>query len=209
MREIFFNIVTVPREYYDNNIYLNRKSYFEKNSFFYSTLSEEEKKTYITSSHWALCKIICITGKISDGHNIQDFKMFSTNEFNLINAFVEIINENKNSLWIHYNGLTFGVPLIIRRAIKYNLLITNNDFKNLVKFRTYPHYDCSSILGNWSIESILDFHSACKEFEIDFNNEPIIFNENNKDNNKDYITDFSIRKTKALYDLYNKMRKNI
>lgn len=205
--KIVFNLISVPRKDYNQNVYNSRKYYLDNNpsSFKYSKFNDEEKKRYILSTHWALSKVVCISGKILVNKQVQDFKMYSENESKLLSAFIsEIINKNLNALWIHFNGLNNDVPLILRRAIKYNIDIKNDDFKNLIKFRKFPHYDCASILSNWSPDSYLELPDVCGEFNIECGSD---YPGGYFSDVESEITKSSINRTNAICSLYNKMQQ--
>lgn len=165
---IVYDTETKPNDIIDNDYFLSKKYYYEKNpSYNYSLMNEDEKDNFIKSISFVMNKVTCICGKIFINDIVEPFSLYSENEENLIKVFVEeIVNKyNKNFLWVTYNGLNFDNPLIMRKCAKYDIKIKNQDFTNLIKFRKFPHFDCCAILSGWGNE-IVSLEVASKFFNV-------------------------------------------
>ncbi len=70
-------------------------------------------------------------------------------EASILTQFWEILQDHRNSLFVHFNGLRFDVPYILIRSQYHRILPTNKNFTNRKRFSNYPHFDCYAVATDW------------------------------------------------------------
>lgn len=206
---IVFDTEAIPQKDYNLKYYQNKRFQLDnRSSYKYSLMNEEEKDNFVLSTSWVLSNVICICGKIIYDDKAESFKLYSDDEKKLLTVFIDdVINKNKNALFVTYNGLTYDVPLIMRACSKHDIKIKNENFTNLRRFSKFPHYDCCAILGNWGAENV-DLDTACKYFGIKSSKE----NETNASNiitsSPEKIKEYCYDDADATDQIYLKMINN-
>lgn len=214
---IFFDVVTAPKVTGDtakekewlDKYFENKKYNFDKfSSYKYNSLTSDlEKEIYIKRRSFLLSQIVSICGTIhTDTSGVIDFKIVDkVNEEEVVKTFINDVVNNYGifeTIWVHYNGLNFECPLIMRKAVHYNLPINNFNFCNLAKFRFTPHYDISAALSHWGGENV-EFEVICQEFGIDYKETDLDVWKMSDE----AIAECSVSRVQAYKTLYDKLRK--
>jgi predicted PolB exonuclease-like 3'-5' exonuclease len=141
-----FDIETVPIQDFENypesiQQYISKKieSQKEKNpDFDYS---------FYASIDGDFGKIVCISMATFDAsiNKIRMKSLYGDDEKSILQSFKEIIDRHQG-LYLHYNGLNFDVPFIIKRMY-YHGLEANYHFANLRRFSSDPHFD---LMQEWA-----------------------------------------------------------
>jgi len=184
---VFLNIVTMPKAEgeFSQDLFNQKKYTFDKNlSYKYTQLNSDiERDNFIKCLSFQLSNVVCISGKLQIGTQINEFTSLNlTDEKDVLNNFFEkIINEvykmGYDLNYIHFNGLNFAVPYLIKKCIQHQIEIKDPGFLNLIKFRTHPHYDLCALMSNWggseyiSLPNLnefltlgIDFHDYINDF---------------------------------------------
>lgn len=214
---VVFDSETIPKENLNEEYLKQRKYHLEKyQSYKYSLMNEEEKDYYAKVTSHVLSQVVAICGKVYFPNNLkepkQEFRIVDKNdEKNVISNFItNIVNhfDGLNVLWVHYNGLGFDCPLILRKAALHNIEVKNKSFKYLPKFQSFPHYDVCALLGNWGNE-VISLENACIEFGIESPKTGITNYSNIATSDEKDIGDYCMKDVEAVYDLFTKVRNKV
>jgi hypothetical protein len=186
---VFFNITTMPKPEgeFSQELFNQKKYAFDKNlSYKYTQLATEtEKDNFIKCLSFQLSNVVCISGKLQIGTQINEFTSINlTDEKDVLKNFFETIVNDVNKMgydigYVHFNGLSFAVPYLIRKCIQHQIEIKDPNFLNLIKFRTHPHYDLCSLMSNWggseyisliNLKQFLDMDIELNDYITDFTN---------------------------------------
>lgn len=213
MDTITFDIETIPQQKPLTDIQqeeLNRQ--LEKTFIRNIEWTEEEKNNYrrlIMATNPFFGEIICIGLHKTDGNQYDSVALIGDEEY-ILNKFWKNIS-NFQGVFVSFNGLTFDVPFILKRSMKYNILPTNNRFLDLKRFSRNPHFDVKLIIGDWdkyafgTLRLISDFLGipSPKEGGVKAEN---VEHEYISGNIKD-IADYCIKDVEATYSAYVKLNK--
>jgi 3'-5' exonuclease len=101
-----------------------------------------------------LGKIICISvGYVNDGR-IRTKSFCGEDERALLIDFNELMGQVEGP-FIHYNGLNFDIPFIIRRMCHHGMRPANPRFANLKRYQYEPHLDVMMSYYNWDMRGTL------------------------------------------------------
>jgi hypothetical protein len=101
-----------------------------------------------------LGKIICISiGSIVNGR-IHTKSFCGEDERAILMDFNEVMGR-VDGLFIHYNGLGFDVPFILRRMCHHGMRPANPRFANLKRYQYEPHLDVMMTYYNWDMRGSL------------------------------------------------------
>lgn len=188
--------------YYQNKFY----NYEKFGGYKYNLLNPDEKEVYIRTHSSILSQIIGICGTIETETQSVDFKLIDQDdEKSVVKEFIEkVINDHSvfEILWVHYGGLSFECPMVLRKAASYGLSVGSSNFTNLAKFRINPHYDMAALLGNWGTEAV-DFETACQELGIDYKE----FTGSTSNLTDKEVTDIAFNKINAYKEMYKILKK--
>jgi hypothetical protein len=110
---------------------------------------------YFASTHGDFGKIICISlGYIQDEEFIKLKSIYGHDEYSILEEFNKIIG-GFSGVYIHYNGLNFDIPFIMQRMAHHGVRPANNQFTNLRRFSTEPHFDIMMWYYNWDMSKVL------------------------------------------------------
>lgn len=149
MSVITFDIETIPTQQPLNTAqetFLKRRVTLEQEKL-RRDLTQGEIET-IMATHPYLGQIICI-GLFEESD--QSTTSLVGSEETILRKFWSIIGkpQYQRGTFVHYNGMGFDVPFIIKRSMVHKIPITNQQFLNMTKFRTNPHYDVALMDSNW------------------------------------------------------------
>jgi len=82
-----------------------------------------------------------------DGNTWEEQFFSREDEESIVKSFFEYIDPFKGR-YVHFNGLDFDVPYLLFKSIVYGIN-PPQDFCNLIRFRTKPHYDVMQVITNW------------------------------------------------------------
>lgn len=85
--------------------------------------------------------------------------LYNVSEEEMLREFWDLLGKAE-FLFISYNGLSFDVPFILNRSMKYGIKPTNKNFCNTVRFRKTPHFDAKEIISRWDRFSAPTLHLA-------------------------------------------------
>jgi 3'-5' exonuclease len=149
MSIITFDIETIPTQKKLNAAqekFLERRITLEKEKQGHD-LSENDVNT-IMATHPYLGQIVCI-GIFEESD--QSTTSLVGPEESILKKFWSIIGkpQYQRGTFVHYNGMGFDVPFIVKRSMIHKIPVTNQQFLNMVKFRINPHYDVALMDTNW------------------------------------------------------------
>jgi 3'-5' exonuclease len=107
-------------------------------------------------------KIICISLAVYDSKN-NKLKMKSCigeNEKELLLEFNNIISKY-DYLFIHYNGINFDIPFILKRMVYHQIELSNKRFASLRRFSSQPHFDLMQEWAFWDYQKIKGLEVMC------------------------------------------------
>jgi len=201
-----FDIETVPQEgplssiqeeELDKKIsrYLNR--YPEKDS------NDVKNLLMGTSPYFGEIIVIGLYKTIGDN---EESMAITGSEEEILSRFWEIVRNHK-SLFISYNGLSFDIPFILKRSMKFKIKPTNPDFLITRRFSKYPHFDVKEVISDFDKFAAPSLHLACdlmgvkspKEGEVKAEDVHKVYKEKG---GLQKIADYCIRDVKATYEVF-------
>jgi DNA polymerase elongation subunit (family B) len=153
MQHLAFDIETVPLKDFEEYPDAIQKKILEK---------IEKKKEYdpgydynkFASIHWDFGRIVCISCGFIHENKIKLKSFYGEDEKEILEGFNGLLTTmGPNVKFIHYNGLNFDVPWILRRMSYHGISINGADFGNLARFRDFPHLDVMMKYYNWNISN--------------------------------------------------------
>jgi len=117
---------------------------------------------------------------------------------------------SRAATYVHYNGLNFDVPFILRRSMYWNVPVAVNAFLQVKKFSPKPHFDVKEWLSNWNNMNSITLELACdffgiaspKEGEVKASGVYKAF----KEGKLAEIAEYCMRDVKATFELYMKLK---
>lgn len=159
-----FDIETIPQDWEDlSDIQKEELERLTKNQLkrFEGEKTEDEVSQLIRSVNPFFGKILCIGAHQwfnSPANGDQEStNVFWGDEKELLERFFKTIATFKGP-FVHFNGLEFDVPFIIKRAVAHNIEPTNEDFLNLRRYSKWPHYDLMKQVAHWDRFSAPTLH---------------------------------------------------
>jgi predicted PolB exonuclease-like 3'-5' exonuclease len=101
-----------------------------------------------------LGRIICLSvGFVHDGR-IRTKSFLGEDERGILQDFNELIGRVEGP-FIHYNGLGFDVPFILKRLSHHAMRPANPRFANTRRYQYEPHLDVMMTYHNWDLRGAL------------------------------------------------------
>lgn len=199
---LIFDIKTLPKEL-DKDLewllYYKLRNTVEEEK-------EQKKLQYLFHEpQFAKAVSISVIWFDKDG-NIKENIFFSRDdEKEIVNQFFDFI-KNFKGRFITYNGLDFDVPFLLYKCVKFDI-IPSDHFCNVLRFKTFPHYDLMQILTFWG-----KFKISLDEVLNDFNikNYKDLINKKNifsfmLNASDEEIKTYSLEDVRSTYELYKKV----
>ena len=120
----------------------------------------EETKRLIMGTSPYLGEICCIGIKKVLSNGQFDTVALKGAEADILTRWWGIISKHRGQ-YVHYNGLGFDVPWIVKRSMFHGIRPTSKDFLDLRRFQKYPHFDIQQILADWDRFNIISLELAC------------------------------------------------
>tara|TARA_B100000287_G_C20615254_1_gene773758 strand:- start:129 stop:782 length:654 start_codon:yes stop_codon:yes gene_type:complete len=120
----------------------------------------EETKRLIMGTSPYLGEICCIGIKKVLSNGQFDNVALKGAEPDILTRWWGIVSKHRGQ-YVHYNGLGFDVPWIIKRSMFHGIRPTSKDFLELRRFQKYPHFDIQQILADWDRFNIISLDLAC------------------------------------------------
>ena len=95
-----------------------------------------------------LGKIVCLSIGCIKGDRIHTKSFSGDDESSILRDFNEVMGK-VNGVFIHYNGLSFDIPFIIRRMCHHGMRPANARFANVKRYQYEPHCDVMMTYYNW------------------------------------------------------------
>lgn len=174
--------------------------------------TEEEISSLIRGTNPFFGKIICIGAhkwfKGEQGET-EKLKLFSGDERDLLEKFFKAIKGFKG-VFVHFNGLDFDVPFIVKRALHHQLKPQNDNFNKLRRFSPYPHFDVMQHVANWDRYNKPSLHMLAdhlgirspKEGEVKASEVYTAW----KEGRAQEIYDYCLRDVESTYQIYRKIK---
>jgi hypothetical protein len=151
---ISFDIETIPQqaplsisqqEEYDKRIKAILKKNFPDGNYTEEDFAKMRGLVMATTPY--LGEIVCI-GLYRNTGSVDGEKAIVGDEKEMLINFWKQIADFGGS-FVSFNGLDFDVPFIIKRSMFHKILPTNNNFVNLKRFSTWPHFDVKYVMGDY------------------------------------------------------------
>ena len=175
-------------------------------------ITEEEKlktKRLLMATNPFFGEIICI-GLHRTLEDQYDTKVLVGDEKYILIKFWNILESFKGT-FVSFNGLSFDIPFILKRSMKYNLSPTSNDFLDLKRYSRKPHFDVKLIIGDWDRYAPGTLRLICEHLGIESPKEGGVKAENVEDEfkkgNIQAIADYCMKDVVATYQAYLKLNK--
>lgn len=114
---------------------------------------------------------------------------------------------------MHYNGLGFDVPWIIKRSIKHNIKAASKPFLDLRRYQKYPHFDVQMILADWDRFNVVSLDLACDLFAVPSPKKGVVKAEDvaqyYDDGKIDEIAAYCLKDVDATYKIYKLLTQYI
>jgi predicted PolB exonuclease-like 3'-5' exonuclease len=125
---------------------------------------EEEVKNLIMGTSPYFGEIVTIGLYFNDSDGDESTALIGDEE-EILNRFWTILNKFKG-VFVSYNGLTFDIPFILKRSMKYKILPTNREFLKTRRYTTYPHFDVKEVIADFNKYEAPTLHLACEHLGI-------------------------------------------
>lgn len=101
-----------------------------------------------------LGRIICISVGFVNGSKIRTKSFSGEDERAILMDFNELMARVEGQ-FIHYNGLSFDIPFILRRMCHHGMRPASPRFANLKRYQFEPHLDVMMSYYNWDFRGSL------------------------------------------------------
>lgn len=131
-------------------------------------------------------------------------------EQDILKDFWGILQNHRLATFISYNGLTFDVPFIVKRSMKWGITPTCPAFLNTKRFQKYPHFDAKDVISDFDKFAAPSLRLACdlvgipspKEEDIKAENVAQAFAQGRIRE----IAEYCKRDVVATYELYKRLQ---
>lgn len=173
-------------------------------------IDQEASASLIMGTSPYFGEIITIGLLFDDGMGNTSEVALVGEEKEILENFWDMIKAHKTALFISYNGLSFDVPFIVKRSMRWGILPTNPAFLNTKRFQKYPHFDVKDIISDFDKFAAPSLRLACdllgvpspKEEEIKAENVAQAFAQGRIRE----IAEYCKRDVVATYALYKKLQ---
>jgi predicted PolB exonuclease-like 3'-5' exonuclease len=211
LNTLTFDIETIPQQETLSDIQqLELEKQLEKTYSRNPDWDDKEKEKFkrlIMATNPFYGEIICIGMHMTTG-NMFDSKALIGEEFHILERFWKVLADFKG-LFISFNGMNFDIPFILKRSMKYQIIPTNNDFLNLRRFSTHPHFDTKLVIGDWDKYATGTLRLVCNHLGIQSPKEGEVKAENVENEfkmgNIQDIADYCLKDVEATYAVYEKL----
>jgi predicted PolB exonuclease-like 3'-5' exonuclease len=205
---IVFDIETIPQQSELSKVqetYLDKQLVKRLGPDYQDNPEYNETKRLIMGTTPYLGEICCIGIKKVLANGQFDMVALKGAEADILTRWWGIISKHRGQ-FVHYNGLGFDVPWIIKRSMKYGIRPTSKDFLDRRRFQKYPHFDVQQILADWDRFNIISLELACdflgvtspKEGEIKAKDVAQAF----KDGKIKQIAEYCLKDVDATHQIY-------
>ncbi len=106
--------------------------------------------TKLASLDWDLGRVVCISLGLfeEESNSIRLKSVADQDEQAVLEGFNGLIRGFGGD-YLHFNGLGFDAPFLLKRMARYGIEVADKKFTNLARYRTSPHYDLMQIQANW------------------------------------------------------------
>jgi hypothetical protein len=211
MNTITFDIETIPQQAPLTKVQEEELDKKIKRQITEKTTKEEfdgiRNKTMATSPFFG--EIACIGIMKVTSNNEYDTIAITGTEEQILKKWWQIISKHRG-LFVHFNGLGFDVPFIVKRSLKHKILPTNQSFLDTRRFLKYPHFDVYQILGDfdrWNSAS-LNLASDWLGFETPKGGEVVASNvyDAYKKGEIDKIAEYCLKDVETTFKIYNMLK---
>ena len=160
---IVFDIETIPQQTELNDVqqtYLDKQLTKRLGADYLDNPNYEETKRLVMGTSPYLGEICCIGIKKVLTNGQFDTLALKGPEPDILTRWWGIVSKHRGQ-YVHYNGLGFDVPWIVKRSMKHGIRPTSKDFLDLRRFQKYPHFDIQQILADWDRFNIISLDLAC------------------------------------------------
>ncbi len=160
---IVFDIETVPQQSElstAQETYLTKQLTRRLGADYLDNPDYEETKRLVMGTTPYLGEIVCIGIKKVLSNGQFDTLTLTGPEPDILTRWWGIASKHRGQ-YVHYNGLGFDVPWIVKRSMKHGIRPTSKDFLDLRRFQKYPHFDIQQILADWDRFNIISLDLAC------------------------------------------------
>lgn len=154
-------------------------------------------------------QIICIgVMKVKEtGEDVS--RVLTGDEKTMLQTWWDILKHHKG-LFVHYNGLGFDVPYILKRSMYHNIQPSNSTFLDTRRFQKHPHFDVFQILADYDMRQSVSLEVACDFLDIKSPKTGEVKAENvyqaYKDGRIQEIADYCLEDVKATFEVYKKVK---
>lgn len=206
-----FDIETIPQqdplsEVQQEELDKRLSTYLNRNP----DANEEEAKSLLMGTSPYFGEIVTIGLLKHVGYESESRALIGT-EREILEQFWSLVGRHRG-VFVSYNGLTFDVPFIVKRSMKYNIVPTNNNFLNTRRFQRFPHFDVKEVIADWDRFAAPTLRLACellgvpspKEGEVKAEDVARVFKE---PGGIQKIADYCVRDLVATYKVYEKVKQ--
>lgn len=211
MDVIIFDIETIPQQSplsSQQKIFLNKRLSRMLGKDFLDSDKYEESKRLIMGTSPYLGEIVCIGLKKVLSNGQHDSTTLTGKEKDILIKWWGIVGKHRG-LFVHYNGLGFDVPFILKRSMKHDIKPTNKDFLDLRRYSKYPQFDVQMILADWDRYNTISLDQVCNFLNVPSPKEGDIKAEDVEQAYKDgrikEISDYCLRDVESTYEVYKKL----
>lgn len=163
LHTLTFDIETIPQG--NSELSVTQKEEIERKVM--KALDKEPKadpialKNKIMGTSPYFGKIICLGVHLSSDFNQEgESDVLIGSEEKILKDFWNIV-KNRNILYVSYNGLSFDVPFIIKRAMRFNMKPSDRNFLKTRRYASSPHYDVKEVISDWDRFAAPTLKLAC------------------------------------------------
>ncbi|MBC8436922.1 ribonuclease H-like domain-containing protein [bacterium] len=206
---LVFDIETIPQQ---GKLTTTQQENLDKKlakAFGNETPTNEEynkKRSFIMGTNPHFGEIVCIGVK----------KVLSTGEFDatslvgtepeILTKFWDIAKKHRGR-YVHYNGLGFDVPWIIKRSMYHGIKPSNKEFLDTRRYTKYPHFDVQMILADWDRYAAVTLDLACDFLKVPSPKEGEVKGDQVEqaflDGKINQIAEYCLRDVDATHKVYN------
>ena len=154
-------------------------------------------------------EIICIgIMKVKEtGEEVS--RVLTGDEKTMLQTWWDILKHHKG-LFVHYNGLGFDVPYILKRSMFHDVLPTNSQFLDTRRFQKHPHFDVFQVICDYDMRNAISLDVATEFLGLKSPKGGEVKAENvyqaYKDGRIQEIADYCLDDVKATYEVHKKVK---